>query len=451
MPREEAGLQARSLPQTLKGAIYLRLERADEADGRLVVEGENLGEKDAAHALRPVDPEVGVGEAGPREAARGAAGGRLLHVDEEAQSPLLAHAGEELHIARQARHGRLHHTDLQGADVVLSHGSHGLRLQHLSAVDAASEHDHACKGDVVACRAIEPASAHMELRILGQAELDGRQAALLVALVHAGQPRALAGGELERGVLHAERAHDVLLKVAIELLAARRLHHLARPVDVDPVLPAIARLEEERGGERLVRTGGDSRRVGGRLVLRDGRAPDLVAVAGGVGEEVTQRDGAPRLAKLGFPRRIEAIDDTRRADLGHYLARGLVEAQLSLLHELHGGGGGEGLRHRGDPHDRVECHGGRFAELSDAEGFFVEGALVEKAFGVRELGKPAPMTLDTVVWIASMTKALTATAAMQLVEKGKLSLDQPAREVVPEVGAARVIDGFDAAGKPKLR
>jgi CubicO group peptidase (beta-lactamase class C family) len=61
------------------------------------------------------------------------------------------------------------------------------------------------------------------------------------------------------------------------------------------------------------------------------------------------------------------------------------------------------------------------------------------------------MTLDTVVWIASMTKALTATAAMQLVEKGKLSLDQPAREVVPEVGAARVIDGFDAAGKPKLR
>src|SRR5262245_29491250 len=80
-----------------------------------------------------------------------------------------------------------------------------------------------------------------------------------------------------------------------------------------------------------------------------------------------------------------------------------------------------------------------------------KGTLYEKAFGVRELGKPAPMTLDTVVWIASMTKAITATAAMQLVEKGKLSLDQPAREVVPEVGAARVIDGFDSAGKPKLR
>src|SRR5262249_58980404 len=73
-----------------------------------------------------------------------------------------------------------------------------------------------------------------------------------------------------------------------------------------------------------------------------------------------------------------------------------------------------------------------------------KGTLYEKAFGVRELGKSIPMTLDTVVWIASMTKAITATAAMQLVGKGKLSLDQPAREVLPEVRPARGIDGFDA-------
>ena len=49
-----------------------------------------------------------------------------------------------------------------------------------------------------------------------------------------------------------------------------------------------------------------------------------------------------------------------------------------------------------------------------------KGVLYEGAFGWRELGKPAPMTPDTVVWIASMTKAITATAAMQLVERGKL-------------------------------
>jgi len=80
-----------------------------------------------------------------------------------------------------------------------------------------------------------------------------------------------------------------------------------------------------------------------------------------------------------------------------------------------------------------------------------KGVVYEGAFGVREIGKPAPMTLDTVVWIASMTKAITATAAMQLVERGKLALDRPAGEVVPQIGAAQVLEGFDAAGKPRLR
>ena len=80
-----------------------------------------------------------------------------------------------------------------------------------------------------------------------------------------------------------------------------------------------------------------------------------------------------------------------------------------------------------------------------------KGRVYEGAFGKRELGKDAPMTLDTVVWIASMTKAITGTAAMQLVESGKLELDGPASKVVPEVGKASVLEGFDAAGKPRLR
>jgi CubicO group peptidase (beta-lactamase class C family) len=80
-----------------------------------------------------------------------------------------------------------------------------------------------------------------------------------------------------------------------------------------------------------------------------------------------------------------------------------------------------------------------------------KGVLYEGAFGKREIGKDAPMTADTVVWIASMTKAITATAVMQLVERGKLSLERPASEVVPELAAARVLEGFDAGGQPKLR
>ena len=60
------------------------------------------------------------------------------------------------------------------------------------------------------------------------------------------------------------------------------------------------------------------------------------------------------------------------------------------------------------------------------------GHLYEGAFGKRDLGKGTDMTLDSVFWIASMTKAMTATAAMQLVEQGKLQLDEPIGKVLPD-------------------
>ena len=61
------------------------------------------------------------------------------------------------------------------------------------------------------------------------------------------------------------------------------------------------------------------------------------------------------------------------------------------------------------------------------------------------------MTLDTVFWIASMTKAITATAALCLLEQGKLSLDDPIRDVLPELAAPRVLEGFTVTGQPQLR
>ena len=79
------------------------------------------------------------------------------------------------------------------------------------------------------------------------------------------------------------------------------------------------------------------------------------------------------------------------------------------------------------------------------------GVIYQGAFGRRSLAREAPMTPDTVFRIASMTKAITATAAMQMVEQGKLALDQPAGEVVPELAAPMVLEGFDDAGQPKLR
>ncbi len=79
------------------------------------------------------------------------------------------------------------------------------------------------------------------------------------------------------------------------------------------------------------------------------------------------------------------------------------------------------------------------------------GPIYEGGFGSRVLGEPAEMTPDTVVWIASMTKALTGTAAMQLVEQGKLALDMPAGSVIPELGESVVLEEFDADGQPRTR
>src|SRR5215203_6193862 len=81
--------------------------------------------------------------------------------------------------------------------------------------------------------------------------------------------------------------------------------------------------------------------------------------------------------------------------------------------------------------------------------------IYEGAFGKRDLGKDDAkenvMTADSVFWIASMTKAITAAAGMQLVEQGKLSLDEPIGKLLPDLANPQVLEGFDANGEPKLR
>lgn len=89
---------------------------------------------------------------------------------------------------------------------------------------------------------------------------------------------------------------------------------------------------------------------------------------------------------------------------------------------------------------------GVVAVATDAKGTTYEGG-----FGKRVLGQPTEMTPDTVVWIASMTKAITGAAAMQQVERGKLSLDGPAKAVIPYLGDVEVLEGFDDKGKPRTR
>ena len=78
-----------------------------------------------------------------------------------------------------------------------------------------------------------------------------------------------------------------------------------------------------------------------------------------------------------------------------------------------------------------------------ASGVTFAGATGDAAPGM----KAAP---DTVLRIFSMTKGIGSTAAMILIEQGKMDYDTPVQDVLPEFAEIRVLEGWDG-DKPKLR
>lgn len=106
--------------------------------------------------------------------------------------------------------------------------------------------------------------------------------------------------------------------------------------------------------------------------------------------------------------------------------------------------------------ERIDAALGRAVDEKRVPGVVAlaanEGAvLYEGAFGQRDIARGPAMTLDTIFRIASMTKPVTSTAAMQLVEAGKIGLDDPVGEILPALAAPQVLEGFDASGTPRLR
>jgi CubicO group peptidase (beta-lactamase class C family) len=78
--------------------------------------------------------------------------------------------------------------------------------------------------------------------------------------------------------------------------------------------------------------------------------------------------------------------------------------------------------------------------------------IYEGAFGVADVGNGRALAADALFRIASMTKVVTSTAAMQLVEQGRMSLDDPAEKYLPQFAGLKVIESFDAAtGAYKVR
>ena len=81
-----------------------------------------------------------------------------------------------------------------------------------------------------------------------------------------------------------------------------------------------------------------------------------------------------------------------------------------------------------------------------------KGVIYQGAFGVADVSTGRALNADALFRIASMTKAITSLALMQLIEQGRLGLDDPAEKYLPEVASLKVIEGFDAAtGSYRLR
>ena len=89
---------------------------------------------------------------------------------------------------------------------------------------------------------------------------------------------------------------------------------------------------------------------------------------------------------------------------------------------------------------------GAVALVVDRDGVVYEGA----AGSTRVDGEGQAVTPTTMFRIASMTKALATVGVLQLVEQGKVGLDAPVADVLPEFGSLQVLDGFDGE-KPRLR
>lgn len=86
-----------------------------------------------------------------------------------------------------------------------------------------------------------------------------------------------------------------------------------------------------------------------------------------------------------------------------------------------------------------------------AMGCTSEGVVYEGSAGLGNVETGAPITPDSVFWLLSMTKTFTAVACMQLIEQGKLDLEQRAADILPQLESTQVLDGFEPDGTPRLR
>ena len=197
------------------------------------------------------------------------------------------------------------------------------------------------------------------------------------------QPRQQLVGRHERGVLHSERAEDVLLAVGVQVLAADRFDHQPEPVDARSVLPPRAGVGDQRRLEHLAAARRWIGKAGQLVVAQQVGIAEPVRKARGVSQQVADRrlaGGRPQSRLIA----VEPLEHLELAELGQDVGHRLLERHPTLLDQLQPCCARERLRHRCDQKHRVEL---RRALVLDAEA--AERPLVQTPVTVPRDGNDA--------------------------------------------------------------
>ena len=194
--------------------------------------------------------------------------------------------------------------------------------------------------------------------------------------MHAGHLRAHRLTRTVGGAAHAQRTEQVVLKIGAQRLAACGLDHLAGPVGIHAIFPALARIGDQRNVDRLIGAGLDARDLHQVLVALDFRIPELVAETGRMGQQMAQGDRPAGRAHKRPTLGIEAGQHAHIAERRHDRTGRRIELEQTALDQLQRGARGDRLGHRGDAHHGVDCH-----RLAASQALHAEGALVERVLG----------------------------------------------------------------------
>ena len=126
-------------------------------------------------------------------------------------------------------------------------------------------------------------------------------------------------------------------------------------------------------------------------------------------------------------------------DRRSFLAAGITAA--SSLNRLHAAPGRSAV-------DEVLRTGIAQRKIPAVVGMVASGSrtLYTGAFGRRD-SSGVPVQVDSIFGIMSMTKAVTTVAALQLVEQGKVALDEPVARHLPQFEKIQVLEGFSSDGQ----